>query len=265
MKKQVIAIATACAVLTGYATNTSGLNTIQISDFSLDAGTEYHHASGHWQIELVSNISDMNDLQQPNGVNENQTFSFRSRTLSDGHWKITEASLTPYTGSSSGESNFNNNASALESYAQGGARRHTIVAARNDYWDLNASSQFTAVNELATGEDLVGVIYDLNYYKILNHDFGITSLTIQISGDFDLDGDLDGDDFLLWQRNFPILDGTAHSSNGDANGDGNVDGDDFLIWQSNFPFPASITSVPEPTALVLFAIGGLLIFRRYHM
>ena len=39
------------------------------------------------------------------------------------------------------------------------------------------------------------------------------------------DGDVDGDDFLLWQRNFPVLDGTAGSSSGD----GNVDGDDFLV------------------------------------
>ena len=173
--------------------------------------------------------------------------------------------MAPYTGSSSGEANFNKNASGLESYDQEGTHRHTIVAARNDYWDLDASSQFTAVNELATGEALVGVIYDLNYYKILNHDFGITSFTIQISGDFDLDGDLDGNDFLIWQRNFPILSGTANSSSGDANGDGNVDGDDFLIWQSNFSFPASITSVPEPTSLVLLALGGLLMLRRQHV
>ena len=48
-------------------------------------------------------------------------------------------------------------------------------------------------------------------------------------GDFDFDGDVDGDDFLLWQSNFGG-DGPV----GDADQDGDVDGDDFLLWQSNF-------------------------------
>ena len=84
----------------------------------------------------------------------------------------------------------------------------------------------------------------------------------QIAGDFDSDGDVDGDDFLLWQRNFPVLDGTAGSSSGDANGDGNVDGDDFLVWQRNFPYPTAISSVPEPNSLALLAIGGLMMLQR---
>ena len=53
----------------------------------------------------------------------------------------------------------------------------------------------------------------------------------------DFDGDVDRDDFLLWQRNFSILDGTAIRFSGDANSEGNVDGDDFLIRQNNIPCP----------------------------
>ena len=71
-------------------------------------------------------------------------------------------------------------------------------------------------------------------------------------------GDVDGDDFLLWQRNFPVLDGTADNSSGD----GNVDGVDFLVWQRNFPYPTAISSVPEPNSLALLALGGLLMLRR---
>ncbi len=56
------------------------------------------------------------------------------------------------------------------------------------------------------------------------------------AGDFDLDGDVDGADFLIWQANFPDLSGTATVTDGDANGDGNVDGADFLIWQACFPY-----------------------------
>ena len=76
----------------------------------------------------------------------------------------------------------------------------------------------------------------------------------QLSGDFDGDGDIDGDDFLTWQNHFPTLDGTANSFSGDANGDRNVDGDDFLIWQNHFPFFPSVFSIPEPSALVLLAL-----------
>ena len=83
-----------------------------------------------------------------------------------------------------------------------------------------------------------------------------------LAADFDDDGDVDGDDFLLWQINFPVLDGTAGSSSGDANGDGNVDGDDFLVWQRNFTYPTAISSVPEPNSLVLLALGGLMMLRR---
>ena len=53
-----------------------------------------------------------------------------------------------------------------------------------------------------------------------------------LSADFDLNGHVDGDDFLIWQTGFGLTSETH--SEGDANADANVDGDDFLIWQSQF-------------------------------
>ena len=76
--------------------------------------------------------------------------------------------------------------------------------------------------------------------------------------DFDIDGDVDGDDFLIWQTGFGRTDTTR--AEGDADGDGDVDGDDFLIWQTEFDAPGSAASttqaVPELTtwALTLTAI-----------
>ena len=70
--------------------------------------------------------------------------------------------------------------------------------------------------------------------------------------DFDADGDVDGDDFLVWQASFET------DAGGDANGDGATDGDDFLLWQAEFE-PAGrgasgrAVSVPEPTSLWLLA------------
>jgi hypothetical protein len=74
-------------------------------------------------------------------------------------------------------------------------------------------------------------------------------------GDFDFDGDVDGDDFILWQIGFgDFPHGGALRSQGDGDGDGDVDGDDFLIWQDGFSSgagSAAATTVPEPTTAVL--------------
>jgi hypothetical protein len=54
-------------------------------------------------------------------------------------------------------------------------------------------------------------------------------------GDFDVDGDVDGRDFLLWQRNTSV--------------------GDLADWQSNYGFPpltAVSTAVPEPRSSSLF-------------
>jgi hypothetical protein len=59
---------------------------------------------------------------------------------------------------------------------------------------------------------------------------------IVLEGDFDLDGDVDGDDFLAWQVGFGAQLPTVEVglADGDADLDGDVDGDDFLAWQTTF-------------------------------
>jgi len=69
---------------------------------------------------------------------------------------------------------------------------------------------------------------------------------------FDQDNDVDGADFLTWQRGFGV--GTTFAT-GDADGNHVVDGDDLSIWENQFggaPLSA-FTVVPEPAAVVLFA------------
>ncbi len=68
--------------------------------------------------------------------------------------------------------------------------------------------------------------------------------------DFDGDGDIDGSDFLTWQRNF----GTGSSlAQGDANGDSIVDATDLGIWEQQYGQAAvsAVSSVPEPSALLM--------------
>jgi len=75
------------------------------------------------------------------------------------------------------------------------------------------------------------------------------------NADFDEDGSVDGDDLARWRANFST--GATHMQ-GNADGDLDVDGRDFLIWQRQLggappAAPAAAASVPEPGALALFA------------
>jgi alpha-amylase len=92
----------------------------------------------------------------------------------------------------------------------------------------------------------------------------ITEIVESINGDFDLDGDVDGRDFLTWQRNANTQSGGRYDQ-GDANLNGVIDGSDLAIWQSAYGFSglvaalgsaeASLFAVPEPTAGVLAIVG----------
>ncbi len=79
-----------------------------------------------------------------------------------------------------------------------------------------------------------------------------------VSADFDMDGDVDGKDFLTWQRGFGIDDGSAQPGDGDATGDGNVNAADLGVWQSTYgsgALPATSVSVPEPASLTSVTLG----------
>ena len=75
------------------------------------------------------------------------------------------------------------------------------------------------------------------------------------NADFDGDGDVDGADFLTWQRNV----GTGSmSSEGDAQHDGDVDHFDLEVWQSQYGMTSTLsgaTAVPEPSSWILLAVA----------
>lgn len=79
----------------------------------------------------------------------------------------------------------------------------------------------------------------------------VTALTASAGdADFDGDGDVDGADFLVWQRGLGLT-GQTDKSHGDANGDGNVNGADLGIWAGKFGGPPAVGAagaVPEPAA-----------------
>ena len=87
--------------------------------------------------------------------------------------------------------------------------------------------------------------------------YDISPASATEDADFDGDGDVDGADFLTWQRGFGV--GTDLST-GDANDDNVVDGDDLAIWKDQFGPAASLAAVsqiPEPAGAALLVIGSI--------
>ncbi|MDZ4656118.1 MAG: family 10 glycosylhydrolase [Bythopirellula sp.] len=89
-------------------------------------------------------------------------------------------------------------------------------------------------------------------------------------GDFDGDEDVDGRDFLVWQRNIGMTTG-ATAAHGDANADGKVDAADLLRLRQNYGWSVvgglSGIGVPEPSHVVLFvqAIVCIALRRPKHL
>jgi hypothetical protein len=92
-------------------------------------------------------------------------------------------------------------------------------------------------------------------------DATLAEVSIVENADFDGDGDIDGRDFLIWQRGFG---GEASLTTGDANDDGTVDALDLAIWQAQYAnvpeLVATNVAVPEPSTILLISVtlAGLL-------
>lgn len=63
-----------------------------------------------------------------------------------------------------------------------------------------------------------------------------------VTADFDGDGDSDGADFLIWQRNIGRSGADVTKANGDADGDQKIDGRDLTIWKN------AMGAAPRPWA-----------------
>ena len=95
-------------------------------------------------------------------------------------------------------------------------------------WPLEADGQGSTLEVI----DTAGDYNDAFNWQASSQLGGTPGLgEVSESGDFDGDGDVDGADFLSWQRGFGLT-GGATSGDGDGNGDGKVDGLDLSVWQS---------------------------------
>lgn len=99
------------------------------------------------------------------------------------------------------------------------------------------------------------VTLDVSGSVVANSSFAV--LLNPLPGDFDGDGDVDGDDLDLWQASVGV------DAGADANGDGTTDGDDFVLWQRNAgTTPPVAAAVPEPSALPAALMAGFSLWTR---
>ena len=129
-----------------------------------------------------------------------------------------------------------------------------IAATHDRRFELAEVYQLTSSNSTPIrGSDIeISLVNAFHYTMPAMSVSTLVLVSGEYQSDFDLDGDVDGDDFLIWQNGFGA--GTTRAE-GDANRDGNVDGDDFLIWQTEFgSVSGNTTAVPEPASVTLWAV-----------
>jgi hypothetical protein len=87
---------------------------------------------------------------------------------------------------------------------------------------------------------------------ILSKSDGMIRYIVEALGDADFNGDnqVDGADYLIWQRN---LGSAGELAQGDADGDGWVTAADLGYWRRQFGQDPPLRAVPEPAAIVLAA------------
>ena len=121
--------------------------------------------------------------------------------------------------------------------------------------------------QIRLGNTSTVAYYDLDGSGVIDDadvEFLVETLYGSTIADFDLDFDVDADDLAAWTAGYGI---GGVWEQGDANGSGEIDGADFLSWQRNFtgaPAVGASSSVPEPSsvALVLLACASLAAVRR---
>jgi len=102
----------------------------------------------------------------------------------------------------------------------------------------------------------------LDYAGLQDLGWDVPAQLLGLHGNSDGDGDVDGVDFLAWQRGFGVGSG-ASALTGDLNGQGAVDEFDLWLWEQNYGATsgpgnlAANAQIPEPAAWCLLLTGVL--------
>jgi hypothetical protein len=96
---------------------------------------------------------------------------------------------------------------------------------------------------------------DQDYFDVSDSSFFVAAPLL--AGDFNEDGRADSGDLVNWEAGYGISTGALHAD-GDADEDDDVDGEDFLQWQRQVEGSANFFAarpMPKLATLLLFALS----------
>ncbi len=215
-----------------------------LQSITIDRNDSYHSrqeisfdAAGN--LYLTNNISELLEVWSPGG-------NTRAITRSNGTFEVME--LTGPNG------DFNNDNSW--DCADINALTAAIASGSTDLqYDMNGDGviTFADVTDAASGWLAVGGA----------NNPGTSNGNPYLIGDANLDGEVDGQDFIEWNTN-KFTSNSAWCA-GNFNGDGDIDGQDFIEWNlRKFTSSDSAAAVPEPAGLawLTLAVASWLMRRR---
>ena len=135
-----------------------------------------------------------------------------------------------------------------------------MVVAQSNSADMNLEHVFFNVQD--AGDYKIRVVHspgDIGN-PLATTNFGLAwwfgNPAAPVPGDYNGNGSVGPEDYDLWKSNF----GSTIQLAADGNGDGTVNAADYTIWRNNLGAGAgsgSLASVPEPSAMTLFAIASV--------
>jgi hypothetical protein len=127
-------------------------------------------------------------------------------------------------------------------------------------WLRQQDTDFALGNELrdfnGNTEGFFGLIDEVRISDIARAptDFQFTGGAPVNNANFDGDADVDGADFITWQKGVGRTGAAATAATGNANGDATIDAADLAIWRTQFGQPVAglaAGAVPEPGGAVV--------------
>jgi hypothetical protein len=213
----------------------------------------------------------------PFAIADSDAYSTGNANLGDGFGgpTILQTPAIPLTGLAAGalklqfDSAWRNSGSqTAEITVQYGAGPETTVlswnsaaAAEDPSFHANNLNETVFVN-LANPNGNSSAVIRFKYTGTDNWFWAIDNIKVGTGGnaDFDNDGDADGADFLIWQKNLGT--GTT-AAQGDADGNGAVNAADLAIWKTQFGLTGLATgaaaAIPEPASAAIAAIGLMVV------
>ena len=129
-----------------------------------------------------------------------------------------------------------------------------------DVTGLGQAEMLSSIDLSESGEYYVRIMGSSTLAQFYQLDLSAKSAISFQEADFDLDGDVDSNDFGTWESAFGL------NAGGDTDDDLDTDGIDFLTWQSQFDGGSSQAAVafviPEPQAWCLMLLAGLVLLAR---